>query len=857
MQWLVLLIAVVVLLGLLAKVRAPLLAWSAGTGAILVFLTITGLLGSVIMTLLWVVFALVMIPLHVDQLRINWMTRPLFRHMKQSLPAMSETERSALEAGNIWWDAELFQGNPDWQKLLKTPAPKLSDEEQAFLDGPVEELCAMLDDWKITHELNDLPPEVWDYIKKNRFFGMIIPKSYGGLGFSAYAHSQVIQKIASRSVTGTVTVMVPNSLGPAELLLNYGTDVQKDHYLPRLAVGEEVPCFALTGPEAGSDAGAIPDNGVVCKGEYEGREVLGFRINWEKRYITLGPVATILGLAFHAYDPDHLLGDQEDLGITCALVPTDTKGVEIGRRHNPLDSAFQNGPNWGKDVFVPFDWIIGGEEQIGKGWRMLVERLAVGRGISLPSMSTGGGKMASFTTGAYARVRKQFHISIGRFEGVEEAMARIGGITYMLDSARTLTLSALDQGERPSVITAIVKYYLTEGMRQVANDAMDVHGGRGICLGPNNYLGHLYQSVPVGITVEGANILTRSMIIFGQGAMRCHPYVMAETEALAGEDEKASIKAFDGLLLDHLAYVVANVSRSLLYGLSSRFAPTPISGPVADYYRQLSRFSAAFAAMADVSLLVLGGALKRKEKLSGRFADALGYMYLCSGVLKRFHDAGQPEAELPFVHWSCRYALYRVQEALHGIIRHFPVTPVGWLLRLLSFPLGRTLNPPEDYLGHKIAGLMMQPGPVRESLTDGIYAPSDASDPIGRVERAFSLTLEADEIEHRLRGVGKVYSPATDYDSWLASLADEGLLSKKEHELMKRAHDAMRDVIMVDDFPASGKSSPKKAASGSATKKQVVSKGATPGRAESAKAATTKAAPKKRAASKKKDSVKK
>jgi len=802
MQWIILFASVLILMVLLARLRAPLINWTIGIALALVLLPVSGLIGSALAVILWLIFLLIFIPLHVGELRLRWMTEPLFRHMKKSLPPMSETERSAMEAGNVWWDAELFQGNPDWQRLLKTPAPTLSDEEKVFLNGPVEELCGMLDDWEITHKHKDLPPDVWEFIKKSRFFGMIIPKEYGGLGFSAYAHSQVIQKIASRSVTGTVTVMVPNSLGPAELLLNYGTKAQKEHYLPRLANGEEVPCFALTGPEAGSDAGAIPDTGIVCKGEYEGKEVLGFRVNWEKRYITLGPVATILGLAFHAYDPEHLLGDSDDLGITCALVPTSAKGVKTGRRHNPLDLAFQNGPNSGKDVFVPFDWVIGGQEQIGHGWRMLVERLAVGRGISLPSMSSGGGKLATLATGAYARVRKQFHLPIGRFEGVEEAMARIGGLTYMMDAARMLTLSGLDQGERPSVITAIVKYYLTEGMRQVANDAMDVHGGRGICLGPSNYLGRLYQSVPIGITVEGANILTRSMIIFGQGAMRCHPYVMREMEALAGEDDEASLQQFDALLLEHLAYVTGNIARTFVYGVSGgRLAPAPVAGPVAIYYRQLARFSAAFASIADIALLVLGGALKRKEKLSGRFADVLGYMYLCSAVLKRYQDEGSPAEQLPLVHWSCQQALFRIQQALNGIIRHFPVRPIGWLLRILTFPLGRRFDPPSDHLGHEIAKIMMQPAAARDALTEGIYVPDDPKDILGRLEHAMALTLEADPIEHRLRGDGYVYEPSVTFEQWLQNLADEGVLSKDEQALMKRAHQVAHAVIMVDDFP--------------------------------------------------------
>ncbi len=803
MQWIVLGLFILVLLTLIARMRASLMGWTVGVAAALTLLPMFGLFETGITITLWVLFLLVMIPLHVDELRLKWLTTPLFHHMKASLPPMSETERSAMEAGNVWWDAELFQGNPDWKKLLETPKPELTADEEAFLNGPVEALCGMLDDWDITHKRHDLPPEVWRYIKENKFFGMIIPKSYGGLEFSAYAHSQVIQKISSRSTTAAVTVMVPNSLGPAELLMSYGTEEQKSHYLPRLATGEEVPCFALTGPEAGSDAGAIPDRGIVCKGEHNGEEVLGFRTSWEKRYITLGPVATTLGLAFHAYDPDHLLGDTDDLGITCALVPTDTKGVKIGRRHNPLDSAFQNGPNSGRDVFIPMVWIIGGQEQVGRGWRMLVERLAVGRGISLPSLSCGGAKLCSYTTGTYARVRKQFHLPIGKFEGVEEALARIGGLTYQMDAARTLTLSALDQGEKPSVVTAIVKYYLTEGMRQAVNDAMDVHGGRGICLGPSNYLGRAYQTIPVGITVEGANILTRTLIIFGQGAMRCHPYVMAEMDALNGDDEDESIKLFDKLLIRHLAYVTANAARSFIYGLTGgRLAIAPVAAPVASYYRQLARFSAAFATLADISLLVLGGALKRKEKLSGRFADALGYMYLCSATLKRFEDDGRPEADLPLVRWSCQQALYHIQEALHGIISNYPVKVIGWSLMALVFPMGRRVHKPSDRLGHQLAAILMNAGETRERLTSGLYLPDSSNDITGCLGHAFELVLKADEVEKRLRKEGYVYEPSQSYKHWLDDLLRENAVSKEEGRLLEKARKAVDAVVRVDDFPA-------------------------------------------------------
>ncbi|MDQ6970000.1 MAG: acyl-CoA dehydrogenase [Mariprofundus sp.] len=740
-----------------------------------------------------------------DDVRKKYFSQPLKAYIKRSLPPMSDTERDAIEAGSVWWDAELFQGNPDWSMLLDMPAPTLTEDEQAFLHGQTDELCAMLDDWQISHHLHDLPPHVWTFLKKNGFFGMIIPKSYGGLAFSAYAHSCVIQKIASRSAAAAVTVMVPNSLGPAELLLAYGTDEQKDYYLPRLAKGEEVPCFALTAPSAGSDAGAIPDTGIVCRAAFEGADTLGLLLNWEKRYITLGPVATVLGLAFHVYDPEHLLGEDDDLGITCALIPVTTPGVEIGRRHDPINIAFQNGPNSGTDVFIPMDWIIGGQSMIGKGWRMLVERLSIGRGISLPSLSTAAGKMACDSTGAYARLRQQFHTSIGRFEGVEEALARIGGLTYMMDATVRLTTSALDAGEKPAVLTAIAKCYLTESMRQVINDAMDVHGGRGICMGPSNYLGRTYQSIPVAITVEGANILTRSMIIFGQGAMRCHPFLQQEIAA-ASVDGDEGLDAFDQALMGHLAYTIANASRSLLYGLSGgRLAASPVHGETATYFRQLARFSAATSAMADMGLLSLGGALKRKESISGRFADALAYQYLCSASLKRFEDDGRPIADLALIHWVCQFCLYQVQQALDGIIQNFPVRWVAWKMRVWVFPLGCRLTLPDDQLQHQIAELLITPSAARDRLVDGIYragADVNEDDITGRLQHAMNMTIRTESIERKLRQDGHQHRSDQPYETWLAGLVEKKTLNQQEADLLIETRQAVRLAIMVDDFPA-------------------------------------------------------
>jgi len=793
MQWFVLVTFIFLLLFALVRFQLSLLVWTTIIAGSLFVMTALDWVGDGLAIVLWLMFAVCMIPLHWPEMRKRWLTEALFQHMKKSLPPISSSEKAAMESGTVGWDAELFSGHPNWQKLLNIPKNKLTDEEQHFLDHDVENFCKMLDDWDITHKHNDLSPDAWEFIKSHGFFGMIIPKEYGGLGFSTYAHSQVVQKISSRSLTAAVTVMVPNSLGPAELLLSYGTDAQKEQYLSKLATGEEIPCFALTSPVAGSDAGAMTDTGVLCKGKYKDKEVLGFCINWEKRYITLGPVATVLGLAFHAYDPDHLLGEQDDLGISCALIPTNTKGVKIGRRHYPLNAAFMNGPNSGKDVFVPMEWLIGGEAYIGRGWQMLVERLAVGRGISLPALSVGAGKRVSQATGAYARVRKQFHLPVGKFEGVQEAMSRIGGLTYMMDSARLLTLSMLDQGERPAVITAIVKYYLTEGMRQVVNDGMDVHGGRGICMGPSNYLARMYQSIPVGITVEGANILTRSMIIFGQGSMRCHPFIQQEMAAL----ESDNVDSFDALMLQHAGHLMRNVARSVLFSVSGgRLAESPVSGDMACYYQKLARFSASFAVVSDVALMLLGGQLKRKEMLSGRFADALGYMYICSATLKRFEADGQPESDKLSVQWACQYALYQVQEALHGIIRHFPMRFARWKLYAWVFPLGRRCYPPSDALNQQLASQLQQPGDARKAWLDGIYLPDDADDSVGCLEYALQLTLQAEPIEQRLRDLD-----VNDKQENWQTLCEQDILNKDELELLVQAAKAVRKAIDVDDFP--------------------------------------------------------
>lgn len=788
----------------LAYWQAPAWAWTAALGAALVglllYLDVSGGTDFLVIALFLLVAAHLTIPL-LRRKRVSDLILKIFRKV---LPQVSQTEQEALDAGTVWWDAELFGGRPDWDKLLSFPKPVLTQEERAFLDGPVEELCAMLDEWRITHELYDLPPEVWQFIKDQGFLGMIIPKQYGGLGFSALAHSEVVMKLASRSGTGAVSVMVPNSLGPAELLLHYGTQDQKNYFLPRLAKGLEMPCFALTGPEAGSDAGSIPDFGVVCRGEFQGKkDMLGMRVTWEKRYITLGPVATQLGLAFRLHDPDHLLGDKEDIGITVALVPTDTPGVNIGRRHLPLNAAFQNGPTWGKDVFIPMEWVIGGRERVGQGWRMLMNSLAAGRSISLPASSVGASKLAARASGAYGRVRVQFKTPIGRFEGVEEALARIGANTYLMDAARVMTAGAVDLGEKPSVVSAIVKYHLTERGRQVVNDAMDVHGGKGICLGPNNYLGRLYQQTPIGITVEGANILTRSMIIFGQGAIRCHPYVLAEIRAANDDDAARASAEFDRALFGHIGFTVSNATRSLVLGLTSaRFIGAPGARELRRYYQHLTRLAALFALVADLSMLVLGGALKRKEKLSGRLGDILSQLYLASTVLKRFEDDDRPAADLPLVHWSLQDALFRIQQAFEGLLDNFPNRAAAWALRRFVFPWGKPYAPPRDQLGHEVVKLMLEPGEARDRLTAGIHVSRNESEPMGKLELALAGAVASEAIEAKVRAAVKSGQVAgKTAEEQIAQAAARGIISEAEAKTLERQKSLRRGVIMVDDFP--------------------------------------------------------
>ncbi|HEY7658893.1 MAG TPA: acyl-CoA dehydrogenase [Burkholderiales bacterium] len=808
MATLLIILAAVAVAWTLAYHRLPAVAWTIAFAIVLGLITLYASWPQPLVTTAWIILVIGALIGNPTPIRRALISRPLLGLFRRILPQVSQTEQEALEAGTVWWDGELFSGRPDWAKLLAYPKPKLTAAERAFLDGPVEELCAMVNDWEVSHELLDLPPHAWQFIRDKGFIGMIIPKQYGGLGFSALAHSEVIMKLTTRSSTAAITVMVPNSLGPAELLLHYGTQAQKNHYLPRLAKGIDIPCFALTSPEAGSDAGAIPDFGIVCRGEWEGKNVLGMRLTWEKRYITLAPVATLLGLAFRLYDPDHLLGDTEDIGITLALIPTQTPGVHIGRRHFPLNAVFMNGPTWGKDVFVPLEFIIGGAEYAGQGWKMLMNCLAAGRSISLPANACGIAKGCALTTGAYGRVRQQFRLSIGRFEGVEEALARIGGNTYIMDAARVMTAGAVDLGEKPSVISAIVKYHLTERGRQVINDAMDVHGGKGICLGPSNYLARAYQQVPIAITVEGANILTRSMIIFGQGAIRGHPFVLKEIQATQERDPDKAVRGFDAAFFGHIAFIASNKARAFWMGLTgARLVAVPGDRHTRRYYQHLTRLSAAFAWTADVSMFLLGGALKRRERLSARLGDILSNLYLATAALKRYEDDGRPAEDLPLMHWSVRDALARTEEAFYGLIANMPNRFVaGVLLRAIifpfAFPLGREFSPPRDRLGSQVVGLLLEPGPARTRLTAGVYIPRDRDEPVAVLEAALRAVIAAEPIGAKIRQAraeGTIVSGFA--DPIVEEASAKGVITHAEKQSMELARTLRRRVIMVDDFP--------------------------------------------------------
>lgn len=763
------------------------------TMVVLTLLDYTGVIG-------WLLYLAAIALLAVPSIRQSVISEKALTLFKKVLPAMSQTEKEALDAGTVWWEAELFKGKPNWNKLHKIAAPTLSAQEQAFIDGPVNEVCAMVSDYQVTHELADLPPEVWQYLKDHKFFAMIIKKQYGGLEFSAYAQSIVLQKLTGVSGVLSSTVGVPNSLGPGELLQHYGTEDQKNHYLPRLAEGKEIPCFALTSPEAGSDAGSIPDFGVVCKGKWEGKEVLGMRLTWNKRYITLAPVATVLGLAFKLRDPDGLLGDKTELGITCALIPTHLKGVEIGNRHMPLNVPFQNGPTRANDLFVPLDFIIGGPSMAGEGWRMLVECLSVGRGITLPSNSTGGIKTAALATGAYARIRRQFKQPIGHMEGVEEPLARLGGNAYVMDAASNLTVAGIDLGEKPSVISAIVKYHCTHRGQRSIIDAMDIVGGKGICIGPANFLARSYQGAPIAVTVEGANILTRSMIIFGQGAIRCHPYVLEEMNAAYSQDSDA-VEKFDAALAGHVSFTMSNLVRSIWFGVTDGFGSSaPTNDATKRYYQQLNRYSANLALLSDISMAVLGGSLKRKERLSARLGDILSQLYLSSATLKRFENDGRPVEDLPLVHWGLQDSLKQTEVAIDEFLTNFPNKAIGKVLRILLMPIGRVRKAPSDKLDSQVAQILQTPSETRSRIGRNQYLAPTAHNAAGKIEQALDIILRAEPLFDKVCSVTNQRRPFLRLDEVAAIGLQQKILTEQEAQLLTEAEAHRLYTINVDDF---------------------------------------------------------
>jgi len=796
------LIAALLVTGACAYLRTRLWLWTLLTAAAIAAIGFGLHAPRATWIVLGIFAVLFAVPLNVMPLRRGLISKPLLNVFRRVLPKLSETEQVALDAGTVGFEGELFSGKPDWAQLLAQPKPQLSEEEQAFLDGPCEQLCRMVDDWKITHELADLPPELWEFVKREKFFGMIIPKRYGGLEFSALAHSAVLQKLSSISATLASTVSVPNSLGPAELLLRYGSDEQKNHFLPRLADGREIPCFALTGPQAGSDATSIPDFGVVSRQQVNGVEALGIKLTFDKRYITLAPIATIIGLAFRLYDPEHLLGEEEDRGITLALIPRDTQGLQIGRRHFPLNIPFQNGPLSGKDVFVPLGALIGGAAMAGEGWKMLVECLSVGRGISLPSNATGFVRMSVAATGAYARIRKQFGLAIGRFEGVEEALARIGGHTYAITALSRASAAAVDRGEKPAVPSAIAKYHTTELGREVVKDAMDVHGGKAVQLGPNNYMGRNWQGAPISITVEGANIMTRSLMIFGQGAIRCHPWVLKEMHAARNADRRAGLREFDAALFGHLGFGISNATRSFVLGLAfGKLGRVPGDAYTRRYYRKLDRYAAVLALVADTAMVVLGGRLKFKEKLSARLGDVLSHLYIASAMLKRYEDEGRPEVERPLLAWAFHQSVWSMQMAIDGVIRNFPVRPVAWLLRALVFPFGRREVPPSDRLGRRVAALLTAPNAARDALVHGIYLTPAPNNPVGRMHALLPEVVAAEPVERKfLKALKGGAIKAHDYFEQLRQAEAIGAISAAERAQLDHLRRATAEFIAVDDF---------------------------------------------------------
>ncbi len=808
-----LIFALIVIAGLMALAmhRSQLLTWALFVGAV-TFVWQSGLLWGqfhfplhgFFSFLLWLP-TIILGLLSAPRIRRNFLIKPAYELVRKILPKVSETEQQALDAGTIGFDAQLFAGSPDWDKLRAIPKVELTPEEQVFLDGPTEQLCAMIDDWQVRFQEKEIPADIWKFVCDHGFLGMLISKEHGGLGFSAQAQSLILVKVASRSADVATIVMVPNSLGPGELIEKYGTPEQKEYYLPRLAQGKEIPCFSLTGPTSGSDAATMRDVGYVTRGQFEGEEVLGIRLTWDKRYITLGPTASLVGLAFYLFDPDSLLngGKGEDVGITVALIPADHEGVNIGRRHLPSGSGFPNGPNWGTDVFIPMSWIIGGEERVGQGWRMLMECLSAGRAISLPSSATAGTKAMLRVTTAYARIRKQFGLPVGKMEGVEEPLVRIAEAAYVNEAARGVTAALVTRGEKPAVISALMKYQTTERLRQAVNDAMDIHGGRGICDGPSNYLQSAYQMVPVGITVEGANILTRTLITFAQGALRSHPYLYSEVQAAQDPDPETGLYAFEDAFLSHLSFSLSNVAGALFHNVTmGQFANAPErAGTRTHYFRQISRQAKNFALVSDLTIATLGAGLKTKQRITGRLADALSELYLACCVLKRFEDDGAPPADLPIIELALRNCLYKSQNALDGTIENFPSMPARILLRWLVFPFGRPYRPASDAVGHQVAKLVLEPGEVRDRLTNHIFISTDPDDATGLLEHTLTKVIASQEAEKKLDKAVRAGKIRRYHGiDWFAKAAEKGILTESEAQLLAETERLVARVIAVDHF---------------------------------------------------------
>ncbi|MDN6276023.1 MAG: acyl-CoA dehydrogenase [Psychrobacter sp.] len=786
-----------------------LLALSRVTGSIVALVTIivTAII-SPWSLILGVPIALICLVLLIDPIRQSLITKPVYKALGGAMPSMSDTEREALDAGTSWWEKELFMGAPNWEAFAEYPYPELSEEEQSFIDNEVETLCAMLDEWKIQHKDKELSPEAWRFIKANGFLGLIIPKEFGGLAFSSYAQSRVMSKIASRSPTAAVTCMVPNSLGPGELLMHYGTEEQKQHWLPGLANGDEIPCFGLTGPEAGSDAGAIPDTGVVCYGIHKGEQVLGLRMNFSKRWITLAPVATVVGLAFKMHDPEGLLGDLEktDYGITCALVPASHQGVIIGPRHNPIGSPFMNGTVDGKDVFIPLDYIIGGVENAGRGWRMLMECLGVGRGISLPALSTSASEMTYLSVGAFAKVREQFKISVGKFEGVQDATSRMASNTYMLEAFRHLVTCGLNQGGTPSVMTAMAKYYATETMRSVVNDGMDVVGGRAVQMGPRNFLAVPYQAIPVSITVEGANILTRSLMIFGQGAMRCHPYLFDELQLLQSEDKKKATQEFDTLFFKHLGYTFNRGAKAFVAGYvgGSNKAPSFADGFSRPYYKHINRLSAGFALTADMALGLLAGDLKRKEVLSGRLADIHSHLFISTAILQFYENGSKSDAERLHAEVALQNSLYTIQEAFQSFFDNFPNRLAARLVSFVTFPSGRIFTPPSDELKRRLGDTFMEDfeaNPFRDYLKTVIYYNTEEDDVTGRMEFAYQTLRGIEPLWQKFKKAEHKDSfEGLSFEDHVVYASQNGDITEEEAEVLIQYNAIRFDSLLTDVF---------------------------------------------------------